>query len=106
MKILPPFAMLAAALSISMHAPAAAQDVKTPGSVQATPIEIPGAGKPQVRTPGSVQATPIEIPGQGRPQLQEPGSVSVLPVPLPGQATPRAKPLESFEGIQPVPGAQ
>ena len=44
--------------------------MKTVPSVKATPIEIPGKGKPVVKEKPSVKATPIEIPGKGKPGVK------------------------------------
>jgi len=60
--------------------------MKTPPSNSATPIEIPGKGKPQLEKKPSAEATPIEIPGRGRPQVtQKPSVREVDPLPLPNQ---------------------
>ena len=65
--------------------------MKTVPSVKATPIEIPGKGKPVVVEKPSVKATPIEIPGKGKPVVVEKPSVKATPIEIPGKGKPVVK---------------
>jgi hypothetical protein len=81
---------------ILLAAPFAAQEVRLPPSVGATPIEIPYVDpdaplvmKRPTLIPGAVSTLPVPIPSDGITRLdprQTPGRFSALPIPIPGDA--------------------
>ncbi|MDP2620656.1 MAG: hypothetical protein Q8P46_10870 [Hyphomicrobiales bacterium] len=101
-------ALSGALLAVAFASPAIGQSsqpvIKPGGSVEATPIEIPGKGR--------TSATPIEIPGKGRTlatpiEIPGKGVVATLPMPLPSanieRLDPRAYP-DRFSALPlPIP---
>jgi hypothetical protein len=73
-------------------------------SAKATPIEIPGKGKPEVKKPPSAKATPIEIPGKGKPVVKKAPSAKATPIEIPGKGKPVVKKVPSAkQKLEPQP---